>query len=148
MHYASTARTMNSNQDNTAGPRKVSVELLRQIASYGAVGVLNTLITAVVIWVTLKKMHLSPELSNALGYAAGVVNSFLFNSRFTFKSQYNWRKFWLFISVFLCCYLLQFGVLKWLEYNTDIDAYVQQLIAMLSFNVANFAMNKWITFRK
>ena len=123
-------------------------ELFRQLISYGIVGVSNTLITAVVIWVCLKMLGMSPEMSNVLGYAAGVVNSFVWNSKYTFKSAYDWRKFVTFVGVFLGCYAIQFAFLLWLKNNTDIDSYAQQIIAMIVFNIANFVMNKFVTFKR
>lgn len=137
--------------DRTKGNTQTSGskhELFRQLASYGIVGVSNTLITAVVIWVCLKMAGMSPELSNVLGYAAGVVNSFVWNSKYTFKSAYNWRKFATFVAVFLFCYAIQFGFLLWLKNNSDIDGYAQQIMAMVIFNIANFVMNKFITFKR
>lgn len=137
--------------DQTKGNTQTSrskYELFRQLVSYGIVGLSNTAITAVVIWVCLKMAGMSPELSNVLGYAAGVINSFVWNSKYTFKSAYNWRKFVTFVVVFLVCYVIQFGFLLWLKNNSDIDSYVQQLIAMLVFNVANFVLNKFVTFKR
>lgn len=137
--------------DQTKGNTQTSGskhELFRQLVSYGIVGASNTLITAVVIWVCLKMVGMSPEVSNILGYAAGVLNSFVWNSKYTFKSTYNWRKFVTFVAVFLVCYAIQFGFLLWLKENSDIDSYIQQLIAMLIFNVANFVLNKFVTFKR
>ncbi|MDO4771615.1 GtrA family protein [Porphyromonas sp.] len=138
---------MNKAKENTA-PSGSKYELLRQIVSYGIVGLSNTAITAIVIWICLKSMGMSPELSNVLGYAAGVINSFIWNSKYTFKTALGLRKFAIFLVVFMICYALQFGALLWLKDNTTIDSYAQQLIAMVVFNLANFVMNKFVTFKK
>lgn len=122
---------------------------LRQIISYGLVGVSNSVVTIVVIYVCLHFLGLSSVLSNILGYAAGVVNSFVWNSKYTFQSRCEWRKFVVFVLCFLICYLLQLGVLIYLDrYHQEIFPMVRQLVAMVVFNVVNFIANKVITFRE
>lgn len=115
---------------------------------YGLVGVVNTIITAVVIYVLLKMLDQSPFLSNIAGYIAGLISSFLLNSRWTFSTSYSWRRFGIFILVFAVCYLLQLGVLYLLMKHTNIDEYVQQLIAMAFYSLINFILNKLVTFKK
>ena len=62
------------------------MSLRRQVLSYGMVGVANTLLTALVITVlTLLGAH--PVPANIAGYAAGLLNSFILNRRFTFRSE-------------------------------------------------------------
>ena len=115
---------------------------------YGAVGVLNTLITAVVIYIVQELMGWRPVPSNVLGYAAGLLNSFILNSRWTFKSAYSWRKLVGFALAFGVCYLLQLLVLLWLGEATGIPAYPRQLIAMVVYTGANFLLNKFLVFKK
>ena len=57
------------------------MKTVRQAIKYGIVGVSNTLITALVIWVMMKGLHCSDVLSNVVGYIAGVVNSFIWNKQ-------------------------------------------------------------------
>ena len=66
------------------------MKTVRQAIKYGIVGVSNTLITALVIWVMMKGLHCSDVLSNVVGYIAGVVNSFIWNKQWTFQSQAGW----------------------------------------------------------
>lgn len=119
-----------------------------QMIRYGLVGVLNTLITAAVIYLCQEIMGLSPVVSNVLGYAAGVINSFIFNSRWTFKAALSWWKFVGFVLAFGVCYLLQLLVLVWLGESTDIPPYPRQLIAMAVYTVVNFLVNKLAVFRR
>ena len=60
---------------------------LVQLAKYLLVGVMNTLITLVVIFVCKIYLHVNPYVSNALGYLAGLINSFLWNRRWVFRSN-------------------------------------------------------------
>lgn len=88
------------------------MKTVRQAIKYGIVGVSNTLITAVVIWILMKVAHCSDVLSNVVGYIAGVVNSFVWNKQWTFQSHAGWVKSAVrFGLVFGICYLLQLGFL-------------------------------------
>ena len=60
---------------------------LVQLAKYLLVGVMNTLITLVVIFVCKIYLHVTPYVSNALGYLAGLINSFLWNRRWGLPQQ-------------------------------------------------------------
>ena len=50
-------------------------ETVKQAIKYGIVGVSNTVITAVVIWIMMKLFGCSDVVSNMVGYVAGVLNS-------------------------------------------------------------------------
>ena len=51
-------------------------ETVKQAIKYGIVGVSNTVITAVVIWIMMKLFGCSDVVSNMVGYVAGVLKSF------------------------------------------------------------------------
>ena len=123
-------------------------QTLGQLVKYGAVGVLNTLITALVIYVCQELWGMNPVPSNALGYVAGLVNSFVFNSRWTFKSAFSWRNFIGFMVAFGVCYVIQLLVLLALRKAGTIPPYPQQLIAMVVYTGANFLLNKFVVFHK
>ncbi len=125
------------------------MKTVRQAIKYGIVGVSNTLITAVVIWILMKVAHCSDVLSNVVGYIAGVVNSFIWNKQWTFQSHAGWVKSAVrFGLVFGICYLLQLGFLFLLNAWLPIDPYYNQLIAMAFYTVINFIFNKVYTFKE
>ncbi|MDH6305288.1 putative flippase GtrA [Parabacteroides sp. PF5-5] len=122
---------------------------IRQLFKYGIVGLSNTLITAIVIWVMMKVFDCSDVLSNIVGYIAGVLNSFVLNKQWTFKSSDSWMGSAIrFGIVFGICYSLQLGLLLWLNKTLSIDGYYNQLIAMAFYTVINFLMNKFYTFKE
>ena len=124
------------------------METLKQAIRYGVVGVSNTLITAVVIWVMMKMAGCSDVLSNITGYAAGVLNSFVLNKKWTFKSTIGWTRGAVrFGVVFGKCYLKQLRLLLYLNKHLTIDSYFNQLLAMAFYTVINFIMNKYYTFK-
>lgn len=124
------------------------METLKQAIRYGVVGLSNTLITAVVIWVMMKMAGCSDVVSNIIGYTAGVLNSFVWNKQWTFKSSVGWTQGAIkFGVVFGVCYLMQLGLLLYLNKHLTIDSYYNQLLAMAFYTVINFIMNKYYTFK-
>ncbi|MDH6533438.1 GtrA family protein [Parabacteroides sp. 52] len=124
------------------------METVKQAIKYGIVGISNTLITAVVIWIMMKMCGISDVISNATGYVAGVLNSFIWNKQWTFQSSAGWVSSGIrFGAVFGVCYLLQLILVLSLNKQLNIDPYYNQLIGMAFYTVINFVMNKYITFK-
>ncbi len=133
---------------------------LKQVVKYGLVGILNTLLTAAIIWILLYILSdgSSKErpsafimfIVNAIGYLVGMINSFILNRNWTFESKSSWKGSLLrFMITFGICYCLQLGVVLWL--NSVIvftSAYICQLIGIVIYSVCNFLLNKYYTFNK
>ena len=140
-----------------------------QIIKYGIVGVMNTLITAIVIWIMMKivfqtgKMeNVSPliiTISNITGFVAGLLNSFVWNRKWTFKSKNSWKKeFIKFVTAFLICYIPQLFFVNFLNAYTNImidlkifvisHAYACQLLGIVFYTSLNFLINKFYTFKQ
>ncbi|MDR2086866.1 MAG: GtrA family protein [Dysgonamonadaceae bacterium] len=141
---------------------------------YGIVGILNTFVTAVVIWLMMHALfHVRDEnnvsaqiisISNIAGYIAGLINSFVWNRKWTFKSKTAWKKdFRKFILAFLICYIPQLFIVNLLNHYMLIPeiqlnvfhhssivppAYICQLAGIVFYTVMNFLCNKYYTFRK
>ena len=123
--------------------------LFRQAIKFGIVGVGNTLITALVIWIMLKVCGFSDYVSNITGYGIGVLNSFVWNRCWTFHSAAGWRRSAVrFGIVFGISYLFQLGVLFVLNATSGIDPYYNQLLAMVFYTIANFILNKIYTIKE
>ncbi|MDR2968449.1 MAG: GtrA family protein [Tannerellaceae bacterium] len=124
------------------------METIKQALKYGVVGVGNTIITAVVIWIMMKPLGFSDVVSNITGYVAGLLNSFIWNRQWTFKSSAGWGSSAVrFGLVFAVCYLMQLALLLFLNRHLTIDSYYNQLIAMVFYTIINFVMNKYFTFK-
>lgn len=135
---------------------------LVQLVKYGIVGVMNTLVTIVVIFVCKAILGINPWVSNAIGYIAGVVNSFLWNKKWVFKSRNGYvAEAVKFLIGFLPCYLVQLaavwlltectplGDMTWTIGGFTFGGYgVATLIGMVVYTIANFLYNRYITFRK
>lgn len=80
---------------------------------YNLIGILNTLISLLVVWVLYQLFSFNLVLSNFLGFVAGAINSYLCNRIWNFKSQNKKRSEIIrFIIVFLIAYLVNLLILK------------------------------------
>ena len=80
--------------------RETGIQLLK----YGVIGVLHTLITLVTFYLLNTRLGLSYGISNVTGYILGVINSFLWNRNWVFKTKNNLkRELFLFVCGFLIC---------------------------------------------
>jgi putative flippase GtrA len=133
------------------------------------VGVMNTVVTLAVIWVTLrfcfgisgedKASIFESTAVNLLGFAAGLVNSFLFNRRWVFRSKGRWKPELLrFMLVFWVCYIPQLVLVNLLNELIDTNrlfffgfglnvSFVSQIAGNVFYTVLNFLLNKYYTFR-
>lgn len=126
------------------------------------VGVLNTLVTFGVIYFCKSFLDMNLYISNALGYIAGLINSFLCNKTWVFKSEGSYSKeAVIFICGFLICYGIQL-LTVWIFTDYIFDDRIYQLtkhiaisgygiatiIGNVVYTVVNFIYNKLITFRK
>ena len=112
-----------------------------QILPYGAVGLVNTLITFICV-LSLTHMGLNPYLANAVGYAAGLTNSYLMNGKYTFKSGGSVYRF---VLSFGACYFANIAVVYFLVNTIQINSLGAQLTGMITYNVLFFVcMKLWI----
>jgi len=144
--------------------------LLIQSLKYLTVGLMNTAITIAVIWVVLhfffgvageaKANTVESSVSNAAGFLAGLINSFIFNRLWTFKSRKHWPKqFAKFAAGFLICYIPQLLLVNLLNNYVKINvmsfgifgtynfSFICQLIGNVFYTVLNFFFNKYYTFK-
>lgn len=138
-----------------------SRESVMQFVKYACVGVLNTIVTLCVIYVCKSLLGVNPLVSNAIGYVCGVINSFLWNKNWVFKTSGHYcREAIKFLVGFFVCYGLQLLVVWLLSYKTplkhfelDIAAFtlsgygLATLLGTVVYTLVNYIYNKIITFR-
>lgn len=84
---------------------------------YNLIGILNTLITLVVVWVLHQLLDVDLVLSNFLGFVAGGANSYVCNRVWNFKSAQSKRaELPKFLAVFVFAYLVNLAVLKAVDF--------------------------------
>ena len=119
-----------------------------QILKFFIVGISNTLLTALTIWLLLKVLGCSDYISNIVGYFVGLINSFIWNRKWTFTSNTKVKDTILkFIVTFAISYLFQLGNLYFLLHFTQIDSYLCQLLSIGVYTCINFVLNKYYTFK-
>jgi putative flippase GtrA len=131
-----------------------------QFAKYAVVGVMNTLLTLGVIFVCKSLFGVNAYVSNAIGYLVGVINSFIWNRNWVFKSNGHFsRQAVHFIIGFFVCYAVQFAVVWGLNQFTLKDIEVDIIFMTLSgygiatlignvcYTVCNFIYNRLVTFK-
>lgn len=144
------------NHLKTITDRRTLFQLLR----YALVGVMNTVLTLAVIFVLKSFAGVNPWTSNAIGYVAGFINSFVWNKLWVFRSHNHFfRESLKFGLGFLICYGLQFVVTWALTSLTPLGSWqfetlgltfsgygVATLLGMAFYTLANFIYNRLITF--
>ncbi|QNU68729.1 GtrA family protein [Ruminiclostridium herbifermentans] len=125
------------------------IEKFGQLIKYGLVGIVNTLITAIVLFTLMNCFGVSYKTSNAIGYVAGFVNSFIMNKLWTFKDSKApiTKQFLRFSAVFVICYLLQRWLLIFLVEELFINKNISQLIGMIFYTLISFVFNKLFAFK-
>lgn len=138
-----------------------------QFARYLVVGGMNTAVTLLCIFILKSLLGVNPYLANAAGYIAGLVNSFLWNRAWVFRSSgHRFNEAVRFIIGFAACYLLQLfsvwfltsctplGPLLWhipvpfLSSPFALSGYgIATIVGMGIYTVANYIFNRTVTFR-
>lgn len=115
-----------------------------QATRYALVGLANTAITALFIFLF---MHwgLSVYASNAVGYTAGILFSFIANSVFTFTTKISISRFARFLLSSLFCWILNIVAIKLFLMLAPSHTYMAQLFGMAIYTVTGFLINKlWV----
>lgn len=133
---------------------------LWRFVKYCMVGGMNTLLTLCVIFLCKDGFEWNPYLSNAMGYGAGLLNSFLWNRAWVFHSRGRYRSEAVrFLLGFALCYAAQFALVYALgsssfgsrEFDMGLMVLSGYGIATLAGNVlytvCNFVYNRLVTFR-
>ncbi len=121
------------------------------------VGVINTLIGAVAMFIAYNLFHLGYWLSSAMDYIIGSIFSYFANKHFTFKSEKKSAKEVIrFVINILACFGLAYGIAKpamgWLLADIELSVSVFEQICMFFgmgiFIVLNYFGQKFFVFRK
>ena len=123
---------------------------LVQFVKFNLVGVLNTLVD-IGVYALLTAIGLNPYVAQVISYACGVLNSYLFNTLWTFKKEKRRteREFILFVCVNLVSLGVSLGMIYAAKHYLHVeDALIQKLIATPVAMVVNFIGNKLFVFKK
>ena len=113
------------------------------------VGVVNTLIDFVIFTIVHSLFAVNYTVSQALGYSFGVVNSFIFNRKWTFKdrnaNKKTFNEFLQFIVVNLISLIITMVAINLLVKNFNLNVYVSKIIVTIIAQITNFIAYKlWV----
>lgn len=134
---------------------------VRQFLKFIVVGVINSLVTLIVIFTCKSLLGVNMWVSNALGYIAGVINSFLWNRSWVFHSSHHpGLEAIKFCVGFMICYGLQLlctwfltermylGYMEWQLWGMTFTGYsLATLFGMCIYTISNFIFNRIVTFK-
>ena len=122
--------------------------MLVQFIKFGVVGISNTLLTFAVYTLLLKVFGVWYIAASAIGFAAGTVNSFLLNRRWTFRGHVGDALTPVRWTVVQCTGLgLNLGLLYLFVHDAGLDKLVAQAFATAVVTVTTFFANRAWTFR-
>lgn len=126
----------------------LNVKLVVQFLKFGIVGVSNTLLAFAVYTVLLKVFGVWYVAASGIGFAAGAVNGFLLNRRWTFREHVGdaltpvrWA------IVQSCGLALNLGLVYVFVHHLGLDELVGQIPTTAIVTVLTFAANRSWTFR-
>ena len=118
------------------------------------VGVINTIVGTIVMFVFYNVFHLSYWVSSASNYFFGSICSYILNKYFTFNNkEQGWKPLMRFTINILVCYLLAYGIAKpvmhWMlsGYSTTIQENVSLALGMCLFVIFNYLGQRFYTFK-
>ncbi|WP_291651471.1 GtrA family protein [Clostridium sp.] len=118
-----------------------------KFVKFGLVGVFNTLIQ-IIIFNMLRVCNFNVVVANSIGYICGMVNSYLWNNRWVFKSNSKEAiTIFKFIIVNLITMIINNLLLLILVGKLGLNDTISQIIAIIFTMIINFIGNKLWTFK-
>ncbi|MEM1139950.1 MAG: GtrA family protein [Pseudomonadota bacterium] len=113
---------------------------------YLLVGVTNTAVGLVVIFLCLGLFGLPVAIANPIGYAVGIVWSFLLNARYTFRHQGpKLPAFVRFVVVTGAAFLVQYGFVLGIV-ALGVDPYLAQPLGVIPYTLTGYLGSRFYAF--
>jgi|GEM_PF-4047944 len=113
------------------------------IYRYLVVGVINTLISFIMIVIFYKWLEFSYNLAYSFGYIIAYCNSFIMNKIFTFKSTDCWKKEFIgFTLVFIISYSISYLILYFVVEIIQVEEFFGIIFSMIIYTILSFLLNK------
>lgn len=131
--------------------KKIKELIIRfsQFIKFCFTGVINTLITLSLFYILTYKFKIFYLLANVISYIAGMINSYIMNRKWVFKSDNSVIKS---SAKFLVINLLSLGLSTLLLHafvkNLNLNKMLSQIITTGMVMIINYFGNKLWTFRK
>lgn len=117
-----------------------------RLARFLAVGVLNSAVGLALIYLAMAA-GADYRAANAIGYAGGILVSFVFNRGWTFDHKGDWRASLLrWLAVVAVAYAAQFIIVVGLHDSLGIDARIAQALGVPVYTGLAFLGARWFAF--
>lgn len=125
-------------------------EAFRQFVKFAMIGGLNTAVHYLIFLVLFRFVGIYYIAASAIGYCAGITNSYFFNRRWTFRSEETRQggEFGKFTLVNVASVAVNLWVLQYCVGQLMMRPEFGQIGAIGFSMVTNFIGNKFWTFRK
>jgi putative flippase GtrA len=125
----------------------LSIKVSRSLAKFLVVGVLNTLLSLVIIFGLKYFLSLSDVIANFTGYVAGLICSFILNKKWTFNHTGRLTStIFKFVLTFFIAYVANIiFVLFFIQ--AGVNAYSSHLLAMPIYTVIFYLGSKFFVFK-
>ena len=121
---------------------------MKQFSRFLVVGMFNTVLGYCIIFACMFIFRMAPEVSNAIGYAVGLVVSYLLNKSYTFKTKSTRQgEFARFLAVFAVAYGLNFITLLFLVHRIEMHQGLSQVLAGIVYVFVSYLLNKYFVFK-
>jgi putative flippase GtrA len=126
-----------------------SPEGLVQFIKFSLVGALNSMVHFFVFVILYRGASVHYLASSAIGYCVGMINSYIFNRRWTFSSRQEKikKEFGKFAIVNILALLVNVGSLRFFKENVNLSAEAGQVCAIGLSLIMNFLGNRYWTFK-
>jgi putative flippase GtrA len=119
-----------------------------RVAKFLAVGVLNTFVGLGTIYLCKWLLGTGDVVSNMIGYAVGLINSFVWNRLWTFAhSAAVLPAAARFVVVFLIAYSLNVATMLAAIHVFSVNSYLAHAIAVAPYTASFYLGSRWFVFR-
>lgn len=126
-----------------------SKHFFRQLFKYSIVGLFNTVIGFTVIYFFFNVLNFNYIVANIIGYACGLVNSFIWNKKWTFQSSKDYSEEIIpFLIVFGISYAANLITVILSVELIKIHPNVAQILGIAAYSSTNFLINRYWTFAR
>ena len=126
---------------------RISIQLMKQIASYGIIGVISSGVDAVLFATFVYAWGWFPFVANVLSVSVGITISFILNRKFTFKiTDYTICRYLLFFGVGMIGLCISEAILFGGQLMS-MNAMLTKLVSIVLVAIVQFILNKLISFK-
>lgn len=122
---------------------------LKHVSRFSMVGIANTLVDFLVFTISYNIIGFGYGISQVAGYSFGIINSFIFNRRWTFQARSSNKKAFYellkFIAVNMISLCLSVSAMDFMAGRLNLNVYLAKVIVTLLAQVTNFLGYKlWV----